>query len=280
MLGLAYPQAVGVHALELHEVACQLPLARLVKVAVQGLVAGLALACHAVGQKRHDTVLDLRKEGVVEGAAGALLVLVEPHVVGVDARLHRAGHALLGRHQLVDVGLKRRPVVCRLGLVPHVVCLDREAREGRLLVQGHVDQRGSVAPEHFDLGCLGRIELVGRGVKALQHLADLGRAQGLDALFLKQSDGLAPLGQGVGRVDYLAQRADLVDGVAVREERLLKPVERLEVLVDGGRGRRCTIYLQQLDILSIFHGSSPYLARGRGEKGPQLRSREAVLLPV
>ena len=117
MLGGADPQTVLVEALELEELLGERPLARLAEGSLDGL-GGLA-GCDDICQQRHDRLLDLGEEGVVEGAVGVVLELVEPHGVGILAGILVARDADLRLDGLVEVGLEARPVVGELGLAPH-----------------------------------------------------------------------------------------------------------------------------------------------------------------
>ncbi len=83
VLGLREGEGAGAQALDAEQVACQLHLGVVVERALDAGAAGRPAALANGGHERHDTVLDLGKEVVVEGAGGAALVGVEPGVVGV-----------------------------------------------------------------------------------------------------------------------------------------------------------------------------------------------------
>ena len=237
VLSRAEPQGVGVHALEAHQVAGKIPLAALVEGAVNHAVAGLSRRGHALGQKRDHAGLYLLEEGVVEGAARAVLVLVEPDVVGVCVRVHGMRHAHAGGHEAIEVGLEAGPVVRGLGATPDVVGLDGKTAEGRALVCRHAYQRVAVALQDLDLcrACLA--DDAGVRLQPVEQRANLRRAEQARCLLVEDGGCLRALLRGLGRVDGGAEGRYLVQCVAKGEATALQPVEFCHVLLGIGERR-------------------------------------------
>ena len=88
---------------------------------------GLRAALADRVDERHHGLAHGVEEVVAGAGVHAALVLVEPHVVGVARGVHIAGVALERLDDAVHVGLKARPVVGVLRLVPHGVGLAGQA---------------------------------------------------------------------------------------------------------------------------------------------------------
>lgn len=112
-----------------------------------GLLAALADGVH----ERHDRGLNLLAKRVEALGRKAAFVLVEPNIVWVALGIHELGLMLELADDLVHIGLKARPVIGRLGLVPHGVCLAGEPGPGLGLLGGDDACLALVAAEHADL---------------------------------------------------------------------------------------------------------------------------------
>ena len=237
MLGRAKPQGLGVHSLNAHQVTGEVPLAALVEGAVDHAVAGFSRRLHALGQKRHHALLDPLEEGVVEGAARAVLVLVQPDVIGVCVRVHRVCHAHAGSHEAVEVGLEACPVVCRLSATPDVVGLDGKAAECSTLVCGHANERVAVTLQDLDLGGARLANDAGVGLEPVEQRANLWRAEQARCLLAEDRRGLCALLGGLGGIDGGTKGCYLVQCVAKGEAPALEPVKIRHVLLGIGKRR-------------------------------------------
>ena len=110
------------------------------------LLAALADGVH----ERHDRGLDLVAKRVEALGGKAALVLVEPNIVWVALGVHELGLMLKLGDDSVHIGLKARPVIGRLGLVPHGVGLASEPSPGLGLLGGNGAGLALVAAEHTD----------------------------------------------------------------------------------------------------------------------------------
>ena len=238
MLGLKQQHDVLVEPLKLHDVARERPLALGVKLALERPTRRLTLGLHDVGQKRDHHVLDLREEGIVEGAARAMLELVQPDVIRVFLRVLVASDGAHGAHDTVHVRLERRPVIGGLGAQPHVVGLAGESREVCLLVCRDIHQLCAAAAQHLDLRELHGREQLRVGLKAVEQSTGLLRAQQLVVLLLQDGHGLGAVARRLGRVDGAAVRHDAAQGIAVGVKVTLEVIEgRLVCLgiIEGSR---------------------------------------------
>ena len=151
MLGKSKRGVVQVQADKLHKVKAHGALGGLGHAGVQKVGSGL-LAAFADGvHERHDRGLDLIAKRVEALGGKATLVLVEPHVVWVALGVHELGLMLKLGDDSIHIGLKARPVIGRLGLVPHGVCLAGEPGPGLGFFDGNGACLALVAAEHTDL---------------------------------------------------------------------------------------------------------------------------------
>ena len=151
MLGKGERGVVQVQAHKLHQVKAHGTLGSLGHMGVQKVGCRLLAALTDGMHERHDGSLDLVAECVEALGGKAALVLVEPHVVRVALGVHKLGLALKLPDDPVHVGLKARPVVGRLCLVPHGVGLAGEPGPGLGLLGGDGAGLALVAAEHADL---------------------------------------------------------------------------------------------------------------------------------
>ena len=232
MLRRGEPVGVQVDAFQDGDVAGEHPLATLVEAALDAGAAGLALGAD-VHEQRHDAVLDHGEEAVVELAAAALLVLVQPDVIGVGARVLLVREAPHGGDDAVQVGLEGVPVVVELCAAPDGVGLVGEAREGGLVLAGDVDQAVAVALQDADLRQGRGVQTVGATREALQRGPDAAGAQQVVVLLLQDRHGLRAVCGDVGRVDGEAVAGHARLGIAVRVEVTLKVCDGGDVRLDG-----------------------------------------------
>ena len=101
--------------------------------------------------ERHDGGLDLVTKRIEALGGKAAFVLVEPNIVWVALGVHELGLMLELGDDSIHVGLKARPVVGRLGLVPHGVGLAGEPGPGLGLLSRDNACLALVAAEHTDL---------------------------------------------------------------------------------------------------------------------------------
>ena len=236
MLGGHEQHAVGLEALELHDVVGQLHLATLVEPALDDRARGLLALLADVGKEGHDRVLYLGKEPVVEGPAGPVLKVVQPGVVGVGVGLARQGDLSSGGDDLVQEGGKVVPVAADLCPAPDVVGLGDQAREVRLELHGDAHVLGAVALEDLYLGGLADGEDVAQAGQAVQELARLGRGQKGLVLFLQDCHGLGAVVRGGRGVDGGSVARDARACVAVGIEVTLEIVQGVDVSLWVGNG--------------------------------------------
>ena len=144
--GVVQVQADELHEVEAHGALGGLGYAGVQKVGIR-LLAALADGVH----DRHDRGLDLVAKRVEALCGKPALVLVEPNIVRVALGIHELGLIFELVDDLVHIGLKARPVIGRLGLVPHGVCLAGEPGPGLGLLGGDGAGLALVAAEHADL---------------------------------------------------------------------------------------------------------------------------------
>ena len=151
MLGKGKRGVVQVQADEPHQVEAHGALGSLGYVGVQKVGIGLLAALADGAHERHDRGLDLVTKRVEALDRKAALVLVEPNIVWVALRVHELGLMLKLGDDSIHIGLKARPVIGRLGLVPHGVGLAGEPGPGLGLLGGDDACLALVAAEHADL---------------------------------------------------------------------------------------------------------------------------------
>ena len=151
VLGKGKRGVVQVQADELHQVEAHGALGGLGHAGVQKVCSGLLAALADGVHERHDRGLDLLAKRVEALGGKAALVLVEPNVIWVALGVHELGLMLKLADDPVYIGLKARPVIGRLGLVPHGVGLAGEPGPGLGLLGGDDACLALVAAEHADL---------------------------------------------------------------------------------------------------------------------------------
>ena len=144
--GVVQVQADKLHKVEAHGALGGLGHAGVQKVGI-GLLAALADGVH----ERHDRRLDLIAKRIEALGGKAALVLVEPNIVWVALGVHKFGLMLKLGDDPIHIGLKARPVIGRLGLVPHGIGLAGEPGPGLGLLGGDDACLALVATEHTDL---------------------------------------------------------------------------------------------------------------------------------
>ena len=144
--GVVQVQADKLHKVEAHGALGGLGHAGVQKVGI-GLLAALADGVH----ERHDRRLDLIAKRIEALGGKAALVLVEPNIVWVALGVHELGLMLKLGDDSIHIGLKARPVIGRLGLVPHGVGLAGEPGPGFGLLGRNNACLALVAAEHADL---------------------------------------------------------------------------------------------------------------------------------
>ena len=151
MLGKGKRGVVQVQADKLHKVEAHGALGSLGHVGVQKVGSRLLAALADGVHERHDRGLDLIAKRVEALGGKATLVLVEPNIVWVALGVHELGLMLKLADDSIHIGLKARPVIGRLGLVPHGVGLAGEPGPGLGLLGGNGACLALVAAEHTDL---------------------------------------------------------------------------------------------------------------------------------
>ena len=142
---------VQVQADELHKVEAHGALGSLGHAGVQKVGSWLLAALADGVHERNDRGLDLIAKRVEALGGKATLVLVEPNIVWVALGVHELGLMLKLGDDSIHIGLKARPVIGRLGLVPHGVGLAGEPGPGLGLLGGNGTGLALVAAEHTDL---------------------------------------------------------------------------------------------------------------------------------
>ena len=151
MLGKGERGVVQVQAHKLHQVEAHGALGGLGHMGVQKVGCRLLAALTDGVHERHDRGLDLIAKRIEALGGKAALVLVEPNVVWVALGVHELGLMLKLGDDSIHIGLKTRPVIGRLGLVPHGVGLAGEPGPGLGLLGGDGACLALVAAEHADL---------------------------------------------------------------------------------------------------------------------------------
>ena len=151
MLGKGKRGVVQVQADELHKVEAHGTLGGLGHAGVQKVGSRLLAALADGVNERHDGGLDLVAKRVEALGGKAALVLVEPNIVWVALGVHELGLMLKLGDDSIYIGFKARPVIGRLGLVPHGVGLAGEPGPGLGLLGGNGACLALVAAEHADL---------------------------------------------------------------------------------------------------------------------------------
>ena len=151
MLGKGKRGVVQVQADKLHKVEAHGALGSLGHVGVQKVGSRLLAALADGVHERHDRGLDLVAKRVEALGGKAALVLVEPNVVWIALGVHELGLMLKLGDDSIHIGLKARPVVGCLGLVPHGVRLAGEPGPGLGFFGGDGTGLTLIAAEHTDL---------------------------------------------------------------------------------------------------------------------------------
>ena len=151
VLGKGKRGVVQVQADELHQVEAHGALGGLGHAGMQKVGSGLLAALADGVHERHDGGFDLVAKRVEALGGKAAFVLVEPNIVWVALGIHELGLMLKLADDSIHIGLKARPVIGRLGLVPHGVCLAGEPGPGLGLLGGDDACLALVAAEHADL---------------------------------------------------------------------------------------------------------------------------------
>ena len=151
VLGKGKRGVVQVQADELHKVEAHGTLGGLGHAGVQKVGSRLLAALADGVNERHDGGLDLVAKRVEALGGKAALVLVEPNIVWVALGVHELGLMLKLGDDSIYIGFKARPVIGRLGLVPHGVGLAGEPGPGLGLLGGNGACLALVAAEHADL---------------------------------------------------------------------------------------------------------------------------------
>ena len=151
MLGKGECGVVQVKADELHQVKAHGALGGLGHMRVQKVGSGLLSALADGVHERHDRRLDLIAKRIEALGGKAALVLVEPNIVWVALWVHELGLMLKLGDDSIHIGLKARPVIGRLGFVPHGIGLAGEPGPGLGLLGGDDACLALVTAEHADL---------------------------------------------------------------------------------------------------------------------------------
>ena len=151
VLGKGKRGVVQVQADKLHKVEAHGALGGLGHAGVQKVGSGLLAALADGVHERHDRRLDLIAKRIEALGGKAALVLVEPNIVWVALGVHKFGLMLKLGDDPIHIGLKARPVISRLGLVPHGIGLAGEPGPGLGLLGGDDACLALVATEHTDL---------------------------------------------------------------------------------------------------------------------------------
>ena len=201
VLGKGKRGVVQVQADELHKVEAHGALGGLGHAGVQKVGSGLLAALADGVYERHDRGLDLVAKRVEALGGKAALVLVEPNIVWVALGVHELGLMLKLGDDSVYIGLKARPVIGRLGLVPHGVGLAGEPGPGLGLLGGNDARFALVAAEHADLvEQLWVVDLAAGDSLACQRADKLDRLLAGQELVMFAGKGAHGVGTGGGAV--------------------------------------------------------------------------------
>ena len=194
--GVVQVQADELHKVEAHGTLGGLGHAGVQKVGI-GLLAALADGVH----ERHDGGFDLVAKRVEALGGKAALVLVKPHVVWVALGVHELGLMLKLANDSIHIGLKARPVIGRLGLVPYSVGLAGEPGPGLGLLGGNDACLALVAAEHADLvKQLWVVDLAAGDGLACQRVHQFDRLFAGQELMVFAGKGTHSIGAGGGAV--------------------------------------------------------------------------------
>ena len=161
------------------------------------LLAALANGMH----ERYDRGLDLVAKRVEALGGKATLVLVEPNIVWVALGVHELGLMLKLGDDSIYIGLKARPVIGRLGLVPHGVGLAGEPGPGLSLLGGNDACLTLIAAEHTDLvEQLRVVDFAAGDGLARQRAHELNGLLAGQQLVMLASKGAHSIGAGRGAV--------------------------------------------------------------------------------
>ena len=280
VLGKGKRGVVQVKADELHQVEAHGTLGSLRHVGVQKvgnrLLAALADGVH----ERHDRGLDLIAKRIEALGGKATLVLVEPNIVWVALGVHELGLMLKLGDNSVHIGLKARPVIGRLGLVPHGVGLAGEPGPGLGLLGGNGACLALVAAEHTDLvEQLRVVDLAAGDGLACQRAYELDRlfaGQQLVMLAGKRAHSIGARRSAVGGSNGRAVKLGNLEQVLAGPQLALELAEFFDGLVDlhaFGRLARCG-----LDLLIVLLSHTISLI-SRAERRRRVHGR-FVQLPV
>ena len=246
MLGKGERGVVQVQADELHKVKAHGALGGLRHAGVQKVGSGLLAALANGMHERYDRGLDLVAKRVEALGGKATLVLVEPNIVRVALGVHELGLMLKLGDDSIHIGLKARPVIGRLGLVPHGVGLAGEPGPGLSLLGGNDACLTLVAAEHADL-----VEQLRVVYMSARDGLSCQRAHKFDRLFAGQqlvmlaSKGAHSIGAGRGAVGGSNGRAvklGNLEQVLASPQLALELTEFFDSLIDlhaFGRLIRC-----------------------------------------
>ena len=207
-----------------------------------GLLAALADGVH----ERNDRGLDLVAKCVEALGGKPALVLVEPNIVRIALGIHELGLIFELVDNLIHIGLKARPVVGRLGLVPHGIGLAGEPGPSLGLLGGNDARLALVAAEHADLvEQLRVVDLAAGDRLACQRVHKLDRVfagQELVMLAGKGAHGVGTRCGAVGGGNGGAVELGNLEQILTGPQLALKLAELLDGLIDLhalGRLIRC-----------------------------------------
>ena len=250
MLGKGECGVVQVKADELHQVKAHGALGGLGHMRVQKVGSGLLAALADGVHERRDRGLDLIAKRIEALGGKAALVLVEPNIVWVALGVHELGLMLKLGDDSIHVGLKARPVIGRLGLVPHGVGLAGEPGPGLGLLGGNDARFALVAAEHADLvEQLRIVDLAAGDGLACQRVHEFDRlfaGQELMVLAGKGAHGVGARCGAVGGSNGRAIELGNLEQVLAGPQLALELAEFFDGLIDlraFGRLGRCGLGL-------------------------------------
>ncbi len=246
VLGKGKRGVVQVHADKLHQVEAHGALGSLGHVGVQKVGSRLLAALADGVHERHDRGLDLIAKRIEALGGKAALVLVEPNVVWVALGVHELGLMLKLGDDSIHIGLKARPVIGRLGLVPHGIGLAGEPGPSLGLLGGNDARLALVAAEHADLvEQLRVVDLAAGDRLACQRVHKLDRLFAGQELVMLAGKGAHSIGAGRGAVGGSNGRAvklGNLEQVLASPQLALELTEFFDSLIDlhaFGRLIRC-----------------------------------------
>ena len=255
VLGKGERGVVQVQADKLHQVETHGTLGSLGHVGVQKVGSRLLAALADGVHERHDRGLDLVAKRVEALGGKAALVLVEPNIVWVALGVHELGLMLKLGDDSVHIGLKARPVIGRLGLVPHGVGLASEPSPGLGLLGGNGAGLALVAAEHTDfIEQLRVVDLAAGDGPACQRVHKFDRlfaGQQLVMLAGKGAHGVGARCGAVGGSNGRAVKLGNLEQVLAGPQLALELAELFDGLVDlsGALGGLCHGGLDLLIVL-------------------------------